>query len=446
MSRRLLMAAWALGTVVAVAAAGVVIVAPASAPPVPGRLLLDPTARLFLALVQVLFVGVVVHAAVARDNLSMRRFLPWSLPFLLACDVAVISDAPVLTWAALELSTLTIAPLVVAGDRARAPAALQYFLFSSVGLGLVLLGFTFLELGAEGTAFRWSALIASPPPASPWVEVGLLLALAGFGAKLGLFPLNTWVPTTYATAPAPVAALLGAVQFNVTLVGLLRLVEAFRGPMPQLVDTFLIASGLLTMAVSTLGIVGTRDYLRLLGYASVNHGGVIALGLGLGAPAAYGVLLYALSNAFIKAILFLAAGRVRHVFGTTDAGAVNALVKLLPYSGLSLMIGSFALIGLPPFGSFLGELLILSALVESGRAWMLLPVCALLVVTFVATARTLFPMIWRHTDAPLVPHAESAAVAVPKLVFLAALVALGLYVPDPVNRLLVSVADTLGVP
>lgn len=413
-----------------------------------GELLLDPTSRLFFGLIQLVFAGVALHVAASADASDPlpARLAGFGLPFLVACDVAITAESPVLSWAALELSTLVAAPLLVRPGE-RPWGSLQYFLFSSVGLGLVLLGFAAIERGLGDRAFVWDALVAAPPAASPWLRVGVALALAGYGTKLGLFPLNTWVPSAYAAAPAPITALLGAVQFNAALVGLLRVVEVFHSPLGDLVPTFLLASGLATMAVSTLGIVATRDYVRLLGYASVNHAGVIAFGLGLGAPAAYGVLLYAASNTFVKAILFLAAGRVRARFATTDAREVRGLVKLLPYNGVLLMVGTFALLGLPPFGSFLGELLVASSVVQSGRAALLLPFSGLLVISFVATGRTLFPMIWGEPgDGGGPDGGERLGFAAPKLGFLLALVALGLYVPPGVNALLRDVAATLGAP
>lgn len=433
------------------AAAGVALWAAIVAPTggwAEGTLTADATSRLFLVLVNVLFLGIAAHVVNAAwfdedtDRLP-ERLLVFGLPFLLACDIAILAESPIVSWAGLELGTLLIAPMVACGRPERMWGSFQYFLFSSVGLALVVLGFTWIEMGTAEGPFTWTALMARPPM-NPWVEVGLFLVLAGYGTKLGLFPLNTWLPDVYATAPAPVTALLGAVQFNAALAGLLRVVAVFHGVAPTLLSTFLVWIGLLSMTVSTLGIVTTRDYLRLLGYGSINHAGVIAVGLGLGSPASYGVLVYVVSNAFIKAILFLAAGRVHTTFRTTDSRKVRGLVKLLPYNGLMLMVGTFALLGLPPFGSFLGELLMLSAVVESGHLELLFPFCVLLVVSFVATGRTLFPMIWGEPETGMIRARERLTVAVPKLVFLGGLVVLGLYVPAPVNVLLRDVAMTLG--
>lgn len=416
-------------------------------------LVYDATSRLFAGLVNLLFLGISAHVASRASSepafqSTADRFAVFGLFFLAAANATVLANDLLLGWCALELTTFAAAPLV-ADDRtpSKMRASWQYFLFSSVGLALVLAGLSCLHraIGPDHMLTATSLPLMVTSLNGQWGRLGVALVIAGYGTKLGLFPMNNWLPTTYAAAPAPVTALLGAIQFNCALVGLLRILYAFHGSLPPLVTQELLWIGMLTMAVSTLGIITTRDYLRLLGYASINHAGVIAVGLSLGGTAAYGVLLYAVSNAFIKAILFLTAGRVYARFGTSLADDVRGLVKAMPFSGLSLMVGTFALLGLPPFGSFLGELMMLSALVESGRTALLFPFCASLVASFVATGRTLFPMIWGENQATPV-FGDRLTDTIPKAVFLVALVALGLYIPAPINVLLRDAATHLGAP
>jgi len=445
--RRVLQASAALSAAVAVGAA--VRDLPIAADD--ALFLFDSTSRLFAALINLLFLGIAAHVAGrAGAERSYRptadRFAVFGLAFLAASNLALVANDLLLGWCALEFTTFA-ATLLVADDRsaARMRASWQYFLFSSVGLALVLVGLACVQraVGAEHAHTAAGLATVASALGGRWGRLGVSLIIAGYGTKLGLFPMNNWLPTTYATAPAPVTALLGAVQFNVALVGLLRVLFVYGGALPSLVTNELLWIGMLSMAVSTLGIIATRDYLRLLGYASINHAGVIAVGLALGGPAAYGVLLYAVSNAFIKAILFLTAGRIYARFQTSSSLEVRGLVKTMPFSGLALMVGTFALLGLPPFGSFLGELMMLSALVESGRTALLFPFCAALVASFVATGRTLFPMIWGETVSTR-QAGDLASDVVAKSVFLTALIALGLYIPPPINTLLREVAAHLG--
>jgi hydrogenase-4 component F len=276
--------------------------------------------------------------------------------------------------------------------------------------------------------------------------VGLALLLIGYGTKLGLAPMHTWLPETYHAAPPSVAALLGAIQFNVALVAVLRLLQAFGATDRELVGPILLTLGLATMALSAFGVIATRNYVKLIAFAALNHGGVIAVGLGIGGSAAYGVVLYAVSNAFIKAILFLTAGKIEAHYRTEDVRQVSGLLKDMPYSGLFFMVGMFALLGFPPFGSFLGELIVMSGLITARHYVVFAAFCTILTVTFVATGRSVFPMIWGEPRKKVDWASQTLAMIVPKLFFLGALLAMGVYLPAPVNGLFRQVASTLGGP
>ena len=418
-----------------------------------GFVAVDPTARLFVLLVNLIFLGVAGHVwrrvrEVPELEVGIERFVALALAFLAAANLAILSNHLVVGWLALEATSLAAAPLVARpGTPAAVRAAWGYFLFSSVGLGLAALGFACLarsveHAGLEPSFFldRLRALVATPPDA--WREVGLALVLLGYGTKLGLAPMYSWLPDAYDEAPPAVTAMLAGVQFNCALVGLLRVLEVYRAGEPRLVGVTLVGLGLASMAVSTFSIITTHNYKRLLAYASINHAGVIAIGLGLGGPATYGLVLYVVSNAFIKGILFLSAGKIDDHYRTKDMREVSGLIKDLPASGLFLTVGTFALLGFPPFGSFLGELLILSELMRARYLLVFVAFCTLLTVTFVATGRSIFPMIWGASKHPGPGQGPFAAPV--KLVFVAALVTMGVFLPRPVSALFVAVAASLG--
>ena len=409
---------------------------------------LDDTARLFLFVVDGIFLGVAayvwnrVHTTPSLEA-EGRRFAVLSLVFLGAVNAVMMANHLVVQWLALEATTLAIAPLVIRpGVTAARQASWRYLLFSSIGLGLVLLGLSCVSRGAGAGEQSWF-LDALPTPDGPWGRLGLALVVLGLGTKLGLAPMYSWLPETYDEAPPAVTALLGAVQFNAALLMLLRVVQAWRPAGGALLTGLLLTMGLASVLVSTASLIATRNMKRLLAYASINHAGVIAIGLGVGRGASYGVLLYLLSNAYIKAILFLTAGKIKSYYRTKDTTRIQGLIRDLPYSGVFLMVGTFALLGFPPFGSFFGELLILSALGGSGQTLVFAALCVLATMSFVATGRTVFPMIWgepKQTDTW--PRQTLRSVS-PKLLFLVALIALGLYVPPAMEGLLKAVAATL---
>ncbi len=190
--------------------------------------------------------------------------------------------------------------------------------------------------------------------------------------------------------------------------------------------------------------MAARNYKRLIAYACVSSSGVIAIGLSVGKAAAYGVLLYIVSNAFVKALLFLTAGRLRAVYGSNEVKALSGVIRVLPFSGMLFAVGTFALLGFPPFGSFMAEMLILSGIVQSGNLIAFTLMCTTLTIIFVATGRSLFPMIWGPSDRHGPPVNETWVAALPKLGFVTALVLLGVYTPAPISALLVQVARSIG--
>jgi hydrogenase-4 component F len=420
-----------------------------------GYFVADATSRLFLLVVSLVFLGVATYLWTrVKDTPELRegieKLVGLSLAFVAAANLSILSHHLVASWIFLELTTFAAVPLIQFWpSKARIRASWRYFLFSSVGLALGFLGFACLARGmaasgAEPGFFLDGLAEAARQPPEIWRRIGLVLIFLGYGTKLGLAPMYTWLPETYHAAPPAVTALLGAVQFNVALVAVFRVLQVYRATDQAVIGPELVALGLATMAVSAFGIIATRNYVKLIAYASLNHGGVIAIGLGIGKVAAYGVVLYAVSNAFIKAILFLTAGKIEAHYRSEDAREVRGLLRDMPYSGLFFMVGIFALLGFPPFGSFLGELIILSGLIGAGRFAVFAAFCAILTVTFIATGRTVFPMIWGAPTDKAHRAGQTLTSVLPKLVLLLALLAMGLYLPAPINALFRQVAAGLG--
>jgi hydrogenase-4 component F len=421
-----------------------------------GYLVVDATARLFLMLVDFIFLGIATYIGGRVEHElelhhHVERFVAGALVFLAAANLAILSNHLMMLWVAIEATTLVAVPLIRYRPREAAKqAAWRYLVFSSVGLGLTMLGLACLDRslgplkGGEVSFFLHDLVAQSRAAPDLFGRIGLALVFLGFGTKLGLAPMYAWLPETYEAALPSVTALLAAVQFNVALVGVFRVFQVFRAVDQQMVSLEFATLGLLTMVVSAFGLVGTHSYKKLIAYAALNHGGVIAIGLGIGKTAAYGVVVYVVSNAIIKAILFLSAGRIRAHYHTDDMREVSGLLKELPYSGFIFAIGIFALLGFPPFGSFLGELIIMSSLVRGGYFALFAALCGLLTLAFVATGRSVFPMIWGAPKREAPPASQVAVDFLPKLVLLAFLVAMGVYLPAPINTLFRQVAADLG--
>jgi len=422
-----------------------------------GYVRVDAMSQVLLAVVNPIFLGISVYvwnrvSIAPTQVIGGARFQALSVVFMLAANVVLVANHLLVLWIALEATTLAAAPMIVRpGVRASELASWRYLLFSSIALSLVLLGFVFLSrgmsvAGLEPTHFVDQLMGISGKTSNAWTKLGLSLVLLGLGTKLGLAPMYSWLPEAYDEAPPAVTALLGAVQFNCALIVLFRIVQIYRPAHAAIVTGALLTMGTASMLVSTMSLIATRNMKRLVAYASINHAGVIAIGLGVGKAAAYGLLLYVISNAFIKAILFLTVGRIKAHYRTKDTRQISGLLQHLPYSGVFLMVGTFALLGLPPFASFFGELLILSALVGANQLLVFAAFCILITMSFVATGRTIFPMIWGEPKDVHDWPRQTFVSAAPKIVFLLILVLLGIRVPSFVNDLMLRAVDVLGGP
>ncbi len=416
---------------------------------------LDATSMLFLLVINSVFLGISVYMA-SRVNTSqtlashMASRTGLTLAFMLAMNLGVMANNLLLLWAFIELTTLCAAPLVAQGD-AIAPrrVAWSYLLYSSISLALTFLGIMCLTRSAHlhGLEMNFALDLMArglPVVGDSWQRLGLALMLFGLGSKLGLAPLYNWMPATYEAAPTSTSALLAAIQFNISVVAVFRILHIFRGQDPGFVSHELLLMGCLSLVVAAVQVMAARSYKRLVAYACVSSSGVIAIGLSVGKAAAYGVLLYIVSNAFVKALLFLTAGRLRAVYGTNEIRALSGVIRVLPFSGLMFAVGVFALLGFPPFGSFLAEMLILSGIVQAGNMMAFSLMCTMLTIIFVATGRSIFPMLWGASNRSGGQVHESWVTTLPKLGFVLVLVLLGVYTPDPISRLLVQVAQSIG--
>jgi hydrogenase-4 component F len=275
----------------------------------------------------------------------------------------------------------------------------------------------------------------------------MILFLVGYGTKMGLAPLHTWLPDAHSEAPSVVSALLSGALLNCAFVGILRAQQVcVAAGIGDFGRECLVGFGLLSMAVAAVFIPGQADYKRLLAYSSVEHVGILALGVGVGGVGTFGALLHALGHSLTKAMLFLVAGNVLAAYRSKSTTTVQGIARVLPVSGALWLVGLFAITGSPPFGPFLSELTILRAALDGGRPGVAVAFLVLLAVVFVGMASAVL-----HTaqgdpaaDASPAPRREPLWSVGPPAAFAAAVLVLGLWVPPPLRAMLERAAQALG--
>jgi len=426
-------------------------------PPRPALgLTLDPLGLIFLTIASALFLLCALHslAYVPREvetGGATGRYVPSLFFFLSAMSLTSESAHLGLLWVAIEATTLASAPLIAFRRTHGALEAMwKYLLLCSVGIALSLLATFFVGIAFAGGPVSerglWlTSLVAAAPQADPtWLRTAFLLAVVGYGTKMGLAPLHTWLPDAHSEAPSPVSALLSGALLNCAFLGILRFLEvAIAGGIGDMARQVMLALGMISLAVAAGSIVAQRDYKRLLAYSSVENVGILAVGVGIGGAASYGALLHAVNHSLAKAMLFLLAGNVFLAYHAKTAAAVHGVSRRLPATGALLLAGLVAIGGLPPFGLFQSEITILAAAVRGGRVAVAAAFLALAAIAFVGMAGLLLPMIQGRSSAPG-ERRESWLLVGPPLALGAALLVLGIYVPPALDHVLRSAAAFLG--
>ena len=357
--------------------------------------------------------------------------------------LAVSTDDIGVMWVAVEGTTLASVFLVnFERTRASLEAAYKYLLICSVGIALAFIGTVLVyyadvlrqqAIGEHAAhALRWTALLSLAPSLSPRVlEVAFVFLVVGYGTKAGLAPMHTWLPDAHSEAPAPVSALMSGVLLSVGVYAVLRfkpIVDASVGP--AFTQRILSSLGLLSLGVAAVFLWAPRNYKRMLAYSSVEHIGLVCLGLGFGGPLGIaGALLHIANHGLTKALLFLFAGRIRAAYGTADLAEVRGVLAALPYTGRAFFVALLALLGLPPFGLFTSEVMIFAAGFTSGHVWTAGAGLALLVIAFGGLLRAAHGMLYGTAPDVVAGPAHHWLPAVPMAVALTLLVLTGLAWP-----------------
>jgi hydrogenase-4 component F len=356
-------------------------------------------------------------------------------------------------WVAIEATTITSAMLIpLHVTKASVEASWKYILIGSVGIalafgGTVLAYFDFVNLaGRHEAALNWTVLMAAAPHLHrPVIQVAFVFILVGYGTKAGLAPMHTWLPDAHSEAPAPVSAMMSGVLLAVALYAVMRweaVVNAAVGP--GFTDGLFLTLGLLSVVIGAFSLVIQRNYKRMLAYSSIEHTGLVCVGLALGPLGTFAAMLHLLNHTLAKSTMFFLAGRVLHRYGTTDIGRVSGLLAVMPWTGGLFAVGMLAVLGLPPFGLFISEFALLRAGFAAGRPWVMGLVLLLLTVAFVSMIGHLHRMLYGPPAAGVPAGEASAWPLVPLGVCVTALVVLGLALPAPLETLLQQIVDIAG--
>jgi hydrogenase-4 component F len=407
--------------------------------------------------------GYIATTVAATDNRKIRRYYSRFNLFLLSMLAVPIFSQLALVWIAVELTTLLSVFLVSFESTPEAlEAAWKYVILTGMGAALALFGILLLywALSLSGpVAFTWTGLMAASAKMPPvLLKTAFLFILIGFGTKVGLAPLHTWLPDAHSQAPSPICALLSGIETTTVLYCIIRLLPIFPANLVSFASRWFIILGLISAGVAAFLLIQAKDYKRLFAFSTVEHMGIILVAAGLGGISAHlGAVLQIVAHSVTKSLCFFAAGSTLLATGTRNILAVRGLIRISPLAGIFLMIGGLAIAGAPPFAVFLSEFSILKAGIVNGQYLVMGLLASFIVIAFFGVMSKINRMVFGSPDIilideqslygrstipsrnilPLTSVMALTVIVIPVILF-------GVYLPGQLYQLLHQAAASLG--
>ena len=397
-------------------------------------------------------------ASYIEHELEIGRLTPAYLRFyhamyqvmMFGMNLALVSNNIGLMWVAIELATLSTVVMVgMYRTHEALEAAWKYFMLGSVGIALALFGTILFYMAArpvvgEGLdAMAWTTLILHVAKFDPaLLNVAFIFLLLGYGTKVGLAPLHAWLPDAHAEGPTPISAVLSGLLLNVALYAVLRYKMLLAANERALAPgSLLVTMGLVSLVFAAFMLYRRRDIKRMFAYSSIEHMGIIAFAFGMGGPLAnFAGLLHMTMHSLTKSAIFFAVGHIAQAKGTQRIAEIRGLTESHPLLGWGLVVGVAAIIGLPPFGVFMSEFLVVSS-TFAREPLLAIPLVFGLLVAFGALLLRLGGLAFGEPTGSMAPVKASY---VPMVAHLALVLTAGIYLPAPLVAWFQHVAQLLG--
>lgn len=390
-----------------------------------------------------------------HDDKRLYYFYALFAAFALVMLITPIINDIAVYWISIELTTLVSTFLISYIEAHESvEAAWKYIVIVSAGISLALLGIVFFYWGGTfvlGSTYHltWPVLKQIAPHINPTLlTLAFLLVLVGFGTKVGLAPMHTWLPDAHSEGPAPVSAMLSGSLLNVAMLGIVRFIAIMNQTSIALIaNTALVILGVFSLTIAGLFIIKQKDIKRLMAYSSVEHMGVLALGFGFGGSIGFaGALYHMLNHSLNKSLMFFGAGNAMHVYNTKDMSEIHHVLKHLPFIGGIWLAGAIAITGSPPFALFLSEITVLRAGMNTVNLWAVFVMAIFLIVIFCGFLSHFWRMYFINSGETQPSHARiSAWCVVPMLAAAIPLLILGLWWPQAIWDFFMQIVNQLGI-
>jgi hydrogenase-4 component F len=419
----------------------------------PSYFRVTPEGLLSLSVISLLFLLISVYSTAYMETGRIRNekvFIGSLLLFLATMTMVTLSDHVMVMWIAIESTTLASAPLIyTSGSPNALETTWKYVFICSVGIAMALLGSVLISLsmdaGGVDVPMSFSALARVADRLDPmWLKAGFIFILVGYGTKMGLAPMHTWLPDAHSEAPSPVSALLSGVLLNCAYLGIFKTHKIMvHAGLADFSGTILMAFGIASILAAATFILKQAEYKRLLAYSSIENMGIIAFGTGLGGVGVYGAILCLIHHSLIKSSLFLCSGNILLGYGTRLIVQTGNLARTMPKTFVAFFAGFAGIAGFPPFGLFMGELLIILGAFRTGHTvWAGIFIASLCVI--IAGLVNQVMRISFDESPKAVVFQEKVRLIWPQFTLLAASVVLAFWLPDAIFREIVQAVVSVG--
>jgi len=378
-------------------------------PKLPWFFAIDPLSKFFIMILSNVYFWVALTSysflkrpASQRAEEAKKYYFSLLNLYLAFNSAAMLSNHFGMYWVTVEATTLSVAPLIYYYRNEESLEAMwKYIFIVSIGIAFAFIGILFLTLSAKGTVLEGQQLffgeyVKHAYKLNPtWLKASFIFIFVGLSTKIGIAPMHSADVDATSNAPSPIAALMSGSLRLTAFIGVLRILQiTSHTSVNEFAKMLLIIGGTLSLFVTFISMFKVTNYKRMLSYSSVEHLGIISLGIGIGGIAFIGAMYHAIYNSIVKIVLFLSAGNIHNKYKTREVSGVHEVLNKLPKSGWIYLFALFAISGIPPFGIFFSEIKIFEGLLFSPQAVLLALIIFMLLFIFINMSKITFAMLY----------------------------------------------------
>ncbi len=408
----------------------------------------DSLAIIFLMVLSILNFAVslynIEYSRNIKDDIKKHKMYTILYILFITCMTGALLTTHIgLFWVFIEATTLASTLLIYSNKTKSAlEATWKYLFLCTIGITLAFVGIILLSIGnTREISLFFEDIYKNSETIDPfWLKLSFVFIMIGFGTKVGLVPVHSWLPDAHSEAPSPVSALLSGTLLNIALLGIIRYQKIMeKSGLGNFSNTIMIIMGFLSLLIAASFLLKIKNYKRMLAYSSIENMGIITIGLSIGGIGYYAALIHLITHSLAKSSLFLTSGNILHKYGTKKIDDVKGLLKRSPADGVIFLISFLILIGIPPSLIFLSEFLMIFQFIKNRSIFLLIVFVVLIAIVIYALGKSVTKMVFGKTNKVLSNEKSSIFAYIPQIILISAAIFLGIIIPLLFSKSLISI-------